>query len=88
MMQKYADFSPLMKILYRLLPGRVTWSASATAKNPQKTAIFSVASNLAAEVTAALQVKNTLKYRRFLGFYIDPAVTRLLTEMPLAAEQL
>jgi len=87
-MQKYAGFSPLMKILYRLLPGRVTWSRSSRAKNPQKTAIFSVASSPEAKVTAALRVKNTLKYRRFLGFYIDSVITRQLTGMPLAAEQL
>ena len=86
-MQKYAGFSPLMKILYRLPPGRVTWSASSRVKNPQKTAIFSVASSPEAKVTAALRVKNTLKYRRFLGFYIDPVITRQ-TGMPLAAEQL
>ncbi len=86
-MQKYAGFSPLMKILYRLPPGRVTWCGLSRAKNPQKTAIFSVASSPEVTVTAALRVKNTLKYRRFLGFYIDPVIT-WQTGMPLAAEQL
>jgi hypothetical protein len=87
MMQKYAGFSPLMKILYRLLPGRhLEWVVKG--KESAENSHFLVASNPEVTVTAALQVKNTSKYRRFLGFYIDPVITRQLTGMPLAAEQL
>jgi len=86
-MQKYASFSPLMKILYRLPPGRHL-ECVCNGKESAENSHFLVASNPEVTVTAALRVKNTSKYRRFLGFYIDPVITRLQTRMPLAAEQL
>ena len=86
-MQKYAGFSPLMKILYRLPPGRHL-ECVVKGKESAENSHFLGASNPEARVTAALRVKNTSKYRRFLGFYIDPVITRQLTGMPLAAEQL
>ena len=86
-MQKYAGFSPLMKILYRLPPGRAL-ELVVKGKESAENSHFLEASNPEVTVTAALRVKNTSKYRRFLGFYIDPVITRLQTRMPLAAEQL
>ena len=87
-MQKYAGFSPLMKILYRLPPLGHHLVCVVKGKESAENSHFLVASNPEARVTAALRVKNTLKYRRFPGFYIDPVITWQLTGIPLAAEQL
>ena len=81
-MQKYAGFSPLMKILYRLPPGRAL-ECVCNGKESAENSHFLVASNPESTVTAALRVKNTSKYRRLLGFYIDPVITRDAAELPL-----
>ena len=82
MMQKYAGFSPLMKILYRLPPGRAL-ELVVKGKESAENSHFLEASNPEVTVTAALRVKNTSKYRRFLGFYIDPVITWDAAELPL-----
>lgn len=72
MPKKYADFSPRLESYYTLRkpPAGNVWVVKP--KESAENSHFLRASEPEASPPPGLLWKNTLKYRRFLGFLIDP----------------
>lgn len=72
MSKKYADFSPRLWPYYTLRKPLASLVVVVKLKESAENSHFLRASEPEASPPPGLSRKNTLKYRRFLGFLIDP----------------
>lgn len=72
MSKKYADFSPRLWPYYTLRKPLASLVVVVKLKESAENSHFLRASEPEASHPPGLPWKNTLKYRRFLGFLIDP----------------
>ena len=84
MSTKYADFSPRLWPYYTLRRPPAASFCVVKSKESAENSHFLGASEPEASPPPGLQWKNTLKYRRFLGFLIDPGHPEAVAaELPL-----
>jgi len=84
MSTKYADFSPRLGAYYTLRRPPAASFCVVKSKESAENSHFLRASEPEASPPPGLLWKNTLKYRRFLGFLIDPGHPEAVAaELPL-----
>jgi len=75
MPKKYADFSPRSWLYYTLQQTAAAIFSVVKPKESAENSHFLLPSEPEASPPPGLLWKNTLKYRRFLGFFIDPGTS-------------
>jgi len=75
MPKKYADFSPRPWLYYTLQQTAAAIFSVVKPKESAENSHFLLPSEPEASPPPGLLWKNTLKYRRFLGFFIDPGTS-------------
>ena len=84
MSKKYTDFSPRLEAYYTLRKPPAANFSIVKPKESAENSHFLRPSEPEASHPPGLLRKNTLKYRRFLGFLIDPGpLERDAAELPL-----